>query len=140
MSTKILVLCSLALGLAVGLAGCDRGDQAAPSNTADQTAGAAARPLKITSWGPDRTKAGVAFNAQPDGSAALWTRLNRPLSSGAVTVDFNGHPLPAAVQGDLVTASVPQPLYAVAGTYALHVTVKQGAVTVHSNDVKFLVE
>lgn len=140
MSTRTLILFSVALALAIGLAGCGQGDQGSPPNTAGQHAAAVTRGLQITSWGPDRTKAGKVFNAQPDGSAALWIRLNRSLSGDAVTVDFNGHPLPAAVQGELVTASVPPALYAGSGTYPLHVTAKQSAATVHSNDVHFVVE
>jgi hypothetical protein len=145
MFAKTLMLFSLALGSAVGLIGCGRGDQTPPSNTpSSNTAGHGAAgvtgALQITSWGPDRTKTGVAFNSQPDGSSALWVRLNRTLSGGTVSVDFNGHPLAAVVQGELVTVSVPTSLYATPGTYALHVTVKQGAATVQSNDVKFVVE
>ena len=140
MCTRTPILFSLALALVVGLAGCDQGDQASPSDTAGQHAAAVTGALQITSWGPDRTKAGAVFNAQPDGSAALWIRLNQSLSGDVVSVDFDGHPLPAAVQGQLVTASVPPPLHASPGTYALHVTVKQSAAAVHSNDVKFVVE
>ncbi len=140
MSTKTLILFSLVLGLAVGLAGCDRGDQALPSNTTDQTAAVVEGALQITNWGPDRTKAGIAFNAQPDGSAALWIRLNQSLDGADVAIDFNGHSLATVVQGELVTAIVPPSLYAVPGTYALHVTVKQGATPVQSNDVDFVVE
>lgn len=140
MSVKAGVMFSLVLGLAVGLVGCNGRDQAPSSNNVGQTTADVTGALQITSWGPDRTKAGVAFNPQPDGSAALWIRLNRALSGDTVSVDFNGHLLVAAVQGELVTASMPPSLYATPGTYALHVTIKQGAATVRSNDVKFVVE
>ncbi|MEO9090908.1 MAG: hypothetical protein ABI247_11320 [Rhodanobacter sp.] len=140
MSVKYLILFTMAFALTLGLSGCDRGGKAPPSNTAGVTSGAIHGDLQITSWGPDRTKAGVIFNAQPDGNAALWIRVNHSLDGTEATIDFNGHPLTAAVQGELVTTSVPSSLYAAPGTYPLHVSVKQGASVVHSNDVKFVVE
>lgn len=140
MSVKTLILFTMAFALTVGLSGCDRGGQTPPSNAVGVASGAIHGNLQITSWGPEHTNAGVAFNAQPDGTAALWVRVNHSLDGAEATIDFNGHPLTAAVQGELVTASVPASLYAATGTYPLHVSVKQGASVAQSNDVKFVVE
>lgn len=96
--------------------------------------------LKITSYGPDHTKAGVAFNVQPDGEAALWVRLNRPLDGDVVAIDFNGTLLQGNNSGNLVTAGVPAPLYAKPGTFTLHVIARVDNRPVQSNDVTFKVE
>lgn len=143
MSTKALITFAMVFGFAVALSGCGHGDESpAPNatNATTQTAGTVKESLKITSWGPQQTKAGEPFNVQPSGNSALWIHVNQPLNGGDVTIDFNGHPLNAAVQGELVTASVPSTLYAAAGKYGLHVTVKKGASAVRSNEVKFVVE
>lgn len=140
MSVKSLILFTMVFALAVGLSGCDRGGQAPSSNATGVASGALPASLQITSWGPDRTKAGVAFNAQPDGNAALWIRVNHSLDGADATIDFNGHSLTATVQGELVTASVPESLYAATGTFPLHVSVKRRASVVQSNDVKFVIE
>jgi len=65
--------------------------------------------------------------------------VNKSLDGTVATIDFDSHPLTAAVQGELLTASVPSSLYAAPGTYPLHVSAKQGASVVQSNDVKFVV-
>lgn len=135
MFVKSLMMVIVAIGLAMGLSGCSGGEQSPSSNAV----GAIQGNLQITGWGPEGTKAGVVFNAQPDGSAALWIRVNKSLDGGVATIDFDNHPLTAAVQGELLTASVPASLYAAPGTYPLHVSVKQGVSVVQSNDVKFVV-
>ena len=140
MFVKSKMLSILAMGLAIGLSGCGRSGQSPSSNAADATGGAIHGNLQITDWGPAVTRAGVVFNAQPDGSAALWIRVNQSLDGAVVTIDFDGHPLTAAVQGELLTAGVPSSLYAAPGTYALHVSVKQGVAVVQSNEVKFVVD
>jgi len=140
MPTKKLIVCTLVAGLTLGLSGCDHGGQSSSTNAPDKATDVAQSSLQITRWGPDRTKAGVVFNEQSDGSAALWIRMNKSLSGADVVVNFNGQPLTTAVQDDLVTATVPPSLFAAQGTYALHVSVKQDSAEVQSNDVSFVVE
>lgn len=137
---KILVVCTLSVGLMLGLSSCGRDGTSSAPTAGDQAAGILKGNLQIASWGPDRTKAGVVFNAQPDGSAALWARVNQSLDGTDVTMDFDGRPLTTAVQGELVTASVPPALYAESGTHAVRINVKQGTAEVQSNTVQFLVE
>src|SRR6185312_15076200 len=112
MSTKKLIVFTLVIGLTLGLSGCGHDDQSSSTNTPDKAADVTQSSLQITKWGPDRTKAGVVFNEQSDGSAALWIRMNKSLNGADVVVDFNGQPLTTAVQGDLVTATVPPSLFA----------------------------
>jgi hypothetical protein len=71
-----------------------------------------AEPLRVLDYGPKRTPAGVAFNPQAGGGAAIWVQ-----TSGATpftVVRFGGDALASAVapDGNLVTAMVPAPLYA----------------------------
>lgn len=96
--------------------------------------------LKITSWGLDNTKAGMVFNKQPDGSAALWIRVNQPLTGDVVAIEFNSVLLQGAITGNLVTASVPADLYAKPGSYTVAVIAHKGNRPVQSNEVTFVVQ
>lgn len=96
--------------------------------------------LKITSYGPHYTRAGVAFNVQPGGNAALWVRLNQSIESDVVAIDFNGTLLQGNISGNLVTAGVPALLYANSGTFTMHVIARVGDRLVQSNSVTFKVE
>lgn len=140
--TKSGFACVLGMVAALTLAGC--GDHAsAPAGTGAAPAlstSASSAALSITSWGPQETKAGEAFNKQPDGSAALWIRLNHSLDGEEAAVEFNGVLLPANISGNLVTVTVPAHLYASAGRVNLHVVAREGTQSVQSNDVTFTVD
>lgn len=96
--------------------------------------------LKITSWGPQSTKAGAVFNAQPGGAAAIWIRVDQPLDGYEVAVDFNGTLLKGNISGNLVTAAVPADLYATSGNYEVQVLARKGNASAKSNGVTFAVE
>ena len=138
-----LVTYSMGAIAALALAAC--GQQSAgtaASNSAPQPSamvGATPAPvnLEITSWGPDKTKAGVAFNKQPNGSAALWIRVNQSLDGDEAAVQFNGVLLQGNVSGNLVTAGVPADLYANAGAYKVSVIARKGGQSSQSNVVIF---
>ena len=138
--------CSIATIAALLLAAC--GDQStsttapvsAPASAAATSATTAPSRLKITSWGPHSTKAGEAFNKQPDGSAALWIRLNQSLDGDVAAVEFNGVLLQGNISGNLVTTGVPADLYAKPGVYTMHVLARKGERTTQTNDVKFTVD
>lgn len=100
----------------------------------------ASSPLGITSWGPDHTKAGTAFNVQPDGSASLWIRVNRSLEGYEAAVDFNGTLLQGNISGNLVTAGIPADLYATPGKYTVQLLARKGNDSVKSNGVTFTVQ
>ncbi|MEO9090903.1 MAG: hypothetical protein ABI247_11295 [Rhodanobacter sp.] len=99
----------------------------------------AAANLTISSWGPQSTSVGVVFNAQPDGSAALWVKVNESLKGRDAVVTMDGEPLHSATSGKLITAAVPRTFYAKSGVHTLHVTTKVGTTLVESNDVSFVV-
>jgi hypothetical protein len=94
--------------------------------------------LAITTWGPQSTQEGTAFNAQPDGGAAFWVNVNRQLDYKAIIV-FNSVKLKSAVTGKLITAAVPANLYTKAGTYPLYVVDEVNGKEVKSNSVDFVV-
>ena len=141
-----IAACSMAAIIALSLAACgNQSANTATSSAAPQSstaAGMTSAPtnLEITSWGPDRTNAGVVFNKQPNGSAALWIRVNQSLDGDVAAVKFNGVLLQGNISGNLVTTGVPADLYANPGAYKVHVIVRKGGQTSQSNDVTFSVQ
>ncbi len=140
----VYILATIMLGTL--LFGCSKEGGYATPRTAQATCNAAQvvtdapTDLKITAWGPQRTSAGVIFNAQPDGNAALWVQVNQSLDGSDSVITMDGTVLQSAISGKLITAFVPPRFYAKAGVHALHVTMKKGVVFVQSNDVKFVVQ
>lgn len=139
LSQSRLLMCILASIMAVALAACGR------SGTPTAAQHPSGRPsangnLKITSYGPDHTEAGVVFNVQPNGGAALWIRLNQSLDGYEAAVELNATLLQGNVSGNLVTAGVPASLYAEPGSYNLRVIARRSTRIEQSNDVKFTVE
>lgn len=140
------MLCGSAIVVALSLAAC--GNQSADTTSANSTpqssAMADATPapssLKITSWGPQSTKAGMVFNTQPNGEAALWVRLNQSLDGYQAGIEFNGTLLQGSITSNLVTAGVPVMLYAKPGIYTLHVIARKGTQSLRSNEVAFTVQ
>lgn len=68
---------------------------------------------RVIAWGEQETRAGLAFNPQPDGSSALWIRID--CAPQDTVVMFGGHALPTTVRATegLITARVDPPdLYA----------------------------
>lgn len=135
-------MCGTVMALVMLLPGCSQEGgyaspdktQAAPSNNAPAVA------LKIANWGPQETKAGVPFNAQPDGSAAFWLQMNQSLDGSDAAVQLDGKTLSSAISDKLITANVPPEFYAKPGTYVLHVIMKRGDTSSQSNDVQFVVK
>lgn len=96
--------------------------------------------FQITAWGPDNTQAGVPFNMQPNGDAALWIRVNRSLDKGA-RIYFGDRVLDDANVADtLITAYVPRDLYAKSGNDAVYVLEMYQGRLVKTNDVSFSVK
>lgn len=82
---------------------------------------AAASPdLRVLEYGPPSITHGQSFNRQPDGSSAIWARLSRPVPPDAqLRIGATG--LPSHVSGDLITALVPDAVFAKPGRLALRV-------------------
>lgn len=71
----------------------------------------------VTSWGPEETTAGVAANAQPDGSQGMWFQL--PCAPNNVQLVFGDDRLPATRTDRGVTCRVPLALLESAQTVTL---------------------
>jgi len=95
--------------------------------------------LAITSWGPNSTQAGVVFNVQPNGQAAVWVHVDQQLDSNAY-ISLNDFKLQSSVSGKSISAGVPPALYAQPGTYPLIVVDVIDGKEVKSNSVDFIVK
>jgi hypothetical protein len=136
-----LPACGLVLVMAGGLhaccfRSCDPGAAGDAMATADAVPVGA---LEITDWGPRQARAGVAFNVQPGGHAALWIRVDRPLDGESVLVRFGDAYLEGEVAGVLVTAMVPPESYARPGSYDVRVVARGRDGRRDSNKVVFTV-
>lgn len=139
---KSLMAYGLVPLLAGGLQACcfRTGDVDADGGVVAAGSAEPAASLEITAWGPRRTRAGVPFNVQPGGRAAIWIQVNRSLDGRTAMVQFDDAILDGDVSGHLVTAIVLDELYARHGTYAVRVIVREGTAYRSSNEVKFTVE
>lgn len=79
----------------------------------------AAMPVRIIEFGPREAKKGVPFNAQLDGSSAIWLKLEGAPPEGTA-VYLSGHKLETAIAPGLATAKVPPSLIATAGEKKLY--------------------
>lgn len=132
-----------ALALMLLLPGCSKeGGYSVPEKSEASSSERPATPLSltITSWGPQSTTAGEIFNAQPNGQAAFWMRVDQSLDGSDSVITLDGAPLQSAISGTQITASVPADLYAKPGKYTLHVVMKKGHASIQSNNVMFLVK
>ena len=70
--------------------------------------------LRILSFGPRLVTRREPFNVQPDGSSAIWMKLDSDVGARA-SIIFDGKALMTVVQRSIVTATVPPHLVAKAG-------------------------
>jgi len=90
----------------------------------------------ITDFGPQKTKAGQVFNAQPDGKSALWVRAEN--FTDTTVVMWDDKKLLTYKQPYGGSATVPRELYSKPGQYRISLLdTKTG---VKSNDGIFTVE
>lgn len=63
----------------------------------------------IVAWGPSSAKIGHGFNIQPDGSWAIWIKLDGEVPPDS-TIMLDGHQLKTTIMGDrkTLTAAVPK--------------------------------
>lgn len=133
---RSLFACGLSLLLASGLQACCF----RTGNTDAATTAAPVGPLQIVNWGPRQTRAGVPFNAQSSGHAAIWIRVNQPVDDWATLIQFDDAFLGGNAKGSLITATVPEASYAKPGGYEVRVIVGTADAHWSSNKVTFTVE
>lgn len=94
---------------------------------------------QIVAYGPHAVKAGVMFNKQRNGLAALWIKTNGDLPGNAVII-LNGTSLKTHVNESHATAAVPAESYAKPGKYPLQITATVDGQQLQSNVVEFVVD
>ncbi len=125
----------------IALAGCAPApapsDAAAPAaKSVDALAG-----LKIVQAGPTSAKAGVAFNAQPDGSSAIWAKADRELDGYDAALWLDGKRLDnRGIKGSTVSGTIPASMLATAGTFPLEIRIGKDGTELSSEKIDFVVE
>ena len=133
------------LGLALTLSACDSQPTPAPGAGAAANAVPApapmaepAKPVAVTvvKFGPERAKAGQAFNVQADGNSGIWFELDAAAPAGtSIAGTFGGKPLVGpVVNGKFAAATIPLDYLEKPGTYPieLHVPATGPAIAVGS--------
>jgi hypothetical protein len=96
--------------------------------------------FQIVQYGPKESGAGVAFNTQSSGQAALWVELDHPATGSRAAIWWGDHRLESAVSGNVISAVVPAERYTTVGKYPIQVRVGSGANDKRSNVVYFVVK
>jgi hypothetical protein len=132
----------LILMLAAGLQACcfRTGGTDGNSDAASSPSAIPAGTLEIANWGPRKTQAGMPFNVQSGGHAAIWIRVNHSLAGRTALIQFNDAFLEGRVSRDVVTAVVPEDSYAKPGVYDVRVIARAGDAYWGSSKVSFTVE
>jgi hypothetical protein len=125
-----------ALMLLLAAVGCNKDPVGAGAETKNEAAAPAVPPVAV-SLGPATTPAGVAFNVQPDGSAALGVNCRE--ADDKTVIVFASRPLvtiKAKGAGCFVTATVPKELFSTPGSYPVYLRNSAG----ESNHLDFVVK
>ncbi|HEY9540610.1 MAG TPA: hypothetical protein VIR05_03110 [Luteimonas sp.] len=138
---KLVMMSGLALLLVGGLQACcsRSGNASGNGYAAAASSPGQAGTLEITVWGPRQTTAGDPFNVQQGGQAAIWIRVDQPLDGWIAQIEFDDAVLEGHGSGHLVTAVVPEALYANRGTYEVRVAARKANALRLSNTVLFTV-
>jgi len=134
------------------LAACSPSPQSAnnanPSSATAETAAPSAKKsvealsgLKIVEFGPSPVKAGEAFNAQPDGSSAVWAKADRNLGGYEAALWLDGKRLDGrGIAGDTVSGLIPAASLARAATLPLEIRIGDDGSELSSTKVDFVIE
>lgn len=139
--TKRMMAAASALLVLGGLQACCFGSGEASGNgyAAAAPEQGPAGTLEITDWGPRETAAGDPFNVQSGGQAAIWFKVDRPPDGWIAQVRFDDAVLEADWSGGLVTAVVPEALYARRGSCEVRVVARKAGGLRMSDPVRFTV-
>lgn len=89
--------------------------------------------LHVLDYGPKEVPAGVPFNAQPDGSSAMWFKMDQNLEGSLVNVHLGGQVFHGDISGQVVTVKVPNELHEQPGVLPVSVDKVDGTKVVKSN-------
>jgi peptidoglycan/LPS O-acetylase OafA/YrhL len=108
--------CAVAILIAIASGGLSPGDgpRAVEGQKAVEGLGT------IEAFGPEEVVARKPFNVQPDGSSAMWVRLSSSVNARSSIV-FRNFRLKTVVSGNLLTAVVPNELFAQPGAADIYV-------------------
>jgi len=140
------------LSAAVVMASCSADKQPdsasqSPTQAASPSVAPAAKPiealkgLKIVAYGPSATKAGEAFNTQPDGASAVWAKSDRNLEGYDAAIWLDGVRLGnAGISTETVTGTLPAGETLRAGAVKLEIRIGQNGELLSSEPVSITVE
>ncbi len=140
------------LTAAVVLASCSADKQPDPvSQSPAEASSAAVMPeakpiealqgLKIVAYGPSATKAGEAFNTQPDGTSAVWAKSDRNLQGYDAAIWLDGVRLAnTGISAETVTGTLPAGDTLRAGSVKLEIRIGQDGTLLSSEPVSIAVE
>ncbi|NDD11123.1 MAG: hypothetical protein EB072_00410 [Betaproteobacteria bacterium] len=110
----------LALVMALSLNACGKQEKPSQEAPGAQSTQKQAPEILLQDWGPRDTKAGEAFNVQPDKLSAIWINVTGVKQHPATKVTWSGIPLENVFVGPkLVTAGVPASLLQKQGQYEI---------------------
>ena len=93
----------------------------------------------IIDYGPRDIAAGVAFNRQPDGQAAVWVHMSSSLEGSDAVIKIDGTMLQSSIKEAQITGLVPGKLYAKPGKLMLSVVQHENGAEVRSGPVALTV-
>jgi hypothetical protein len=96
-------------------------------------------PADIVAFGPNPVDHGRPFNVQPGGQSAIWVRLDRPADPD-YTLVLADTKLATVVDGDLLTAAVPDALFAAPGSLPLAIEATRTGRRFRSAPASFVVQ
>ena len=132
-----LSICVVALTLAAcGHTESEESTASPPSSNPTATT----QNIQIQDYGPKNAKAGVPFNAQADGSSAMWFKVNESLEGSVVNVHFGELTIPGDISGATVTIRVPQEAHVKVGTVAVSIDKVDGKSVRRSDRVTLVLE
>lgn len=134
--------CLAAFLLAAGCSAPDSGQAPADSDRAAPSSAPVARTTRapsIVDYGPRDVTAGKVFNAQPDGQAAIWIRMDASLEGTDAVIRLGNTELKSSISDHLITALVPPEAYAKPGTLSLFVVQHVNGKELASGPVDFVV-
>jgi hypothetical protein len=94
---------------------------------------------RIVAFGPNPVDHGRPFNVQPGGQSAIWVRLDGPADPD-YTLVLADTVLATVVDGNLLTAAVPDGLFAEPGALLLSIEAVRAGRRLRSSPVSFLVQ
>ncbi|MDR6936854.1 hypothetical protein [Luteibacter sp. 3190] len=135
MNAKISLVLVLGLLAACGRTMCEIPAEGAGSGPNGQIE-AIPQNFSIVDYGPRAAKINVAFNQQPDGSSAMWFKLNEDVQGTMVRVHIGASVIRGDIARDVVTIKVPSEILTKEGSLIIYLEKFEGRDISRSDTVK----